>query len=288
MKQLYNTVAIPRFTYGAEVWYTYLHKPEGAKKMKGSVAITNKLCSIQCKVAISITGGLSSTAGNILDAHTFILPIDLLFCKLLFRAALHLCSLPSTHPLHPMLCSASCHNLRRHLSPIHHLLHLVNANPNEIEMITPSRRSPGYIPSFKSFIPPSKEDALPLVIITNATAPVHIYSDGSGYEGGIGASTLLYIKECLVKVLQVHLGSTLEHTVYKAEGIGLVLGLHLLNSLSCRLMHTTMLGTNSQAVILALSNQKSHSGQHILDTIHQSAEHLQAKQDCLINREDRQ
>jgi hypothetical protein len=46
IKQLYNTVAVPRFTYSAEVWYTYLYKPVGLKKTKGSVAITNKLQSI--------------------------------------------------------------------------------------------------------------------------------------------------------------------------------------------------------------------------------------------------
>jgi ribonuclease HI len=288
MKQLYNTVAVPRFTYGAEVWYTYLHKPVGSKKTKGSVAITNKLRSVQRKVAIAITGGLSSTAGDVLDIHAFILPIDLLFCKLLFRAALRLCSLPSTHPLRPFLRAASRRDLRRHLSPIHYLLRLINANPSDIESIPPSRRSPGYIPPFKSFIPPSKEDALPLAIISNATAPVRIYSDGSGIKGGIGASALLYIKDRLVKVLRVHLGSSLEHTVYEAEGVGLVLGLHLLNGLSHHLTQTTLLGTDSQAIISALNNQKSHSGQYILDAIHQSAEHLHAKQDQLFNREERQ
>ena len=87
-KQLYNTIAVPRFMYGAEVWYTYLHKPEGANKTRGSVVITKKLRLLQCKVVKAITGGLSSTAGDILDVHTYILPIDLLFCKLLFRAAL--------------------------------------------------------------------------------------------------------------------------------------------------------------------------------------------------------
>ena len=63
-KQLYNTVAVPRFTHGAEVWYTPLHRPAGAKNMRGSV--------------------------------------DLLFNKLLFRAALRLCSLPKAHPLNPI------------------------------------------------------------------------------------------------------------------------------------------------------------------------------------------
>ena len=69
-KQLCNTVALPRFTYSMEVWYTYLHKPEVASKIKGSMSITNKLRSVQHKVAISITGGLSTMAGDIMDVHT--------------------------------------------------------------------------------------------------------------------------------------------------------------------------------------------------------------------------
>jgi len=111
-KQLYNTVAVPRFTYGAEVWYMYLHKLEGANKTRGSVAVTNKLRSMQRKVAKAITGGLNSTAGDIMDVHAFILPVDLLFCKLLFRAALCLCSLPSTHPLHALVRSGTCRKIR--------------------------------------------------------------------------------------------------------------------------------------------------------------------------------
>jgi ribonuclease HI len=97
----------------------------------------------------------------------------------------------------------------------------------------------------------------------------------------------LYVKDHLVKVLCVHLGSSLEHMVYKAEGVGLLLGLHLLNGLSHQLTHTTILGTDSQAVICALCNQKSHARQYILNTIHQSAECLHAKQDWLINSEER-
>ena len=31
-KQLFNTVAVPKFMYGTEFWYTYLHKPESAYK----------------------------------------------------------------------------------------------------------------------------------------------------------------------------------------------------------------------------------------------------------------
>jgi ribonuclease HI len=114
-----------------------------------------------------------------------------------------------------------------------------------------------------------------------------VYSNGSGFEGGIGALALLYIKEHLVKVLRIHLGSALEHTVYEAEGVGLVMGLHPLNGLNRQLTQTTVMGTGSQAVIRALSNQNLHAGQYILDVIHNAAEQLNAKQDRLINREDR-
>ena len=97
----------------------------------------------------------------------------------------------------------------------------------------------------------------------------------------------MYIKERLVKVLHFHLGSALEHTVYEAEGVGLVMGLHLLNGLNHQLTQTTVMGTDSQVVIRALGNQKSHTGQYILDAIHNAAEQLHAKQDRLINCEDR-
>jgi hypothetical protein len=53
----------------------------------------------------------------------------------------------------------------------------------------------------------------------------------------------------------LHLGSAAEPTVYEAEGIGLLLGLHLLKGLSHQLTYATVLGTNNQAVIKALDNQ---------------------------------
>jgi ribonuclease HI len=286
-KQLYNTVAVPGFTYGAEVWYSFLHKPEHASKTKGSVAITNKLRSVQRKVAKVITGGLSTTAGDILDVHAYILPIDLLFCKLLFRVALWLCSLPSTHPLHSLVRMAASCKIKRHLSPLHRLMYFSHLSPKDIESISPVRRSPGYTPSFNITINPTKENALPSAILTNATVPIRVYSDGSGFEGGIGASALLFINNHLSKTLHYYLGTEREHTVYEAEGVGLAMGLHLLKGLSRQFTHSAALGTDSQALIKAFDNQQSHAGQYILDNVHQAVEQLHAKQDGLFNRVER-
>jgi hypothetical protein len=286
-KQLYNTVAVPRFSYGAEVWYTGIYKLPDSNKSKGSVSITNKLHSVQRKVATAIMGGLRTTAGDILYVHAYILPLDLLLNKLLFRAALRLCSLPKSHPLHAQLRSCSTQRAKWHLSPVHHLLRLARIDPKSIEVISPFRRSPGYAAPFSFSIPSSKDEALPLARLTETTAPVRIYSDGSGFEGGIGASALLYISDRLVKTLCFYLGTDKEHTVYEAEGVGLMMGLHLLKGLNIRLTHPTVLGSDSQAVIKPLDNQHSHSGQYILDNALDVAESLHRKQDGLINRAER-
>ncbi|KAF8218529.1 hypothetical protein L208DRAFT_1350502, partial [Tricholoma matsutake] len=54
-----------------------------------------------------ITGSLSTTAGDVLDIHANLLPIDLLYHKILFCAIICLASLPSSHPLHNHVHSAA-------------------------------------------------------------------------------------------------------------------------------------------------------------------------------------
>ena len=76
VRQLYNTVTIPTFTYAADVWYTGIHKPTKSIKNRESIAVTNKLVSVQRRVAKLITSSLSSTAGDIMDAHANLLPVD--------------------------------------------------------------------------------------------------------------------------------------------------------------------------------------------------------------------
>ena len=134
----------------------------------------------------------------------YILPVDLLFCKLLFCAMLRLCSLPIGHPLHPCIHTAARQKVKRHPSPLHHPINFMYLNPKDIETISPVRQSPGYNPAFKSVIPLSKEAALPLTNLTNSTIPVWVYSDGSGYEGGIGAAALLYINDHLARIIWVY------------------------------------------------------------------------------------
>ena len=165
-------------------------------------------------------------------------------------------------------------------------MNFAGLDPKDVETISPVRRSPGYNPVFKTVVPPLKEVAHPFAILTNESSPVQVYSDGSGYEGGIRASALLYINDCLARSLRFYLGTAQEHTIYEAEGVGLLLGLHLLHGLTRQPTHSIVLDTDSQAVIKALNNQYFHSGHYLLDAIHLAAEQLHAKQDGIINCEE--
>ncbi|KAF5374631.1 hypothetical protein D9615_008911 [Tricholomella constricta] len=118
-------------------------------------------------------------------------------------------------------------------------------------------------------------------------APVSVYCDGSGFEGGIGASAVLYVDKAERASLRYHLGPTTKHTVYEAEIVGLTLGLHLLTKLTRSLDDTTAIGSDSQATIKALNNQRPHPGHYLLDHVHSAAEKLHFTQDRLARADAR-
>lgn len=68
------------------------------------------------------------------------------------------------------------------------------------------------------------------------------------------------------KTIQYHLGSDRNHTVYKAEVIGLLLATELLRGE--RWARKISMGIDNQAAILALRVFKSGSGHYLMDCFH--------------------
>ncbi|KAF5384346.1 hypothetical protein D9615_003173 [Tricholomella constricta] len=287
IRQLYNTVAVPAFTYAADVWYTGVHDSPSGKKRLGSVAITKKLTPVQRRAAKLVTGSLSTTASDVLDAHTNLLPIDLLYHKILLRAAVRLASLPSTHPLHSPVRKAARRSVKRHRSPLHNLFSITGIDPTTVETVDASRRRPNYVPSFTTHIEGDKDSALTEANRIHRLAPTSVYCDGSGFEGGVGASAVLYVNGIEKASLKYHLGPIAKHTVYEAEIVGVTLALHLLTSTARSLPDITAIGSDSQATIKALRNQKSHPAHYLLDRVHTAAEKLHAKQDRIARADER-
>ena len=84
MRQLYVSVAAPKMSYVADVWYTLPHKAnEFSKRQRGSIRFTQKLHSAQRRVAITMLGAMRTTAGDVLNTHAFLPPPHLLFLKTL-------------------------------------------------------------------------------------------------------------------------------------------------------------------------------------------------------------
>lgn len=143
-----------------------------------------------------------------MDVHAHILPVDLLFHKVLYRAAARICTLPNMHPLYALARRAASKFVNLHRSPLHFLFHLTGLHPDDTETITPIRRPRSYEVPHTTHIEGSKEDALCVAQQINDTATVRVYVDGSGYKNGIGASAVMYEGARVIVVRRYHLGSS--------------------------------------------------------------------------------
>ena len=88
MSQLYLSVALPKITYGLDVWYTPPSKPTGYTKNTGSVGALHNLQKAQQLATTAITGTLRSAPTDLLDAHAGLLPMELALRKACHRALL--------------------------------------------------------------------------------------------------------------------------------------------------------------------------------------------------------
>lgn len=275
MRQLYISIAIPKMSYAADVWYTLPHKPnENAKKRFGAIRFTQRLVSTQRRATTNILGAMRTTAGDTLDVHAFIPPPHLLFLKALTRSAIRLISLPENHPLHKPVQRAAKRQVKRHKSPLHLLFHTTGVRPKNFEQILPARRRRNYNPLAEFHI---DDDRTIAIENANATQGLTIYTDGSGIENMIGAAAVVTHNGTTLETLRYKLGSDLEHTVYEGEIFAVILALHILTKVPFRLRKVTI-GLDNQAVIYGLQNHKTKPSHYLLDRVHDLLEDLQVAQ----------
>lgn len=275
MRQLYTAIAIPKMSYAAEVWFTLPHKANStSKKRLGSVKFTQKLQSAQRRAVITMLGAMRTTAGDVLNAHAFLPPPHLLFQKTLIRSATRLVTLPESHPLHKPVQQAVKRQTKRHRSPLHLLLATIKVKPNNYETILTVRRRRNYNMLGEVHIDEDRETAIANANRITGTA---VYTDGSGHDKKIGAAAVLFKNGRVLKSLKYFLGPETEHTVYEAEAVAVTLAIHILTGMKKKLKKVTI-GTDNQAVLLGMQNQKSKPGHHLMDKIHDALEDFQVTQ----------
>ncbi|GBE85287.1 hypothetical protein SCP_0704740 [Sparassis crispa] len=216
---------------------------------------------------------MKSTAGDMLDAHANLLPFPLLVDKHCHRAALHLCTLPPSHPLHVHVKRASAHLVKHHRSPLHNLLHTYQLHPDDIEMIVAARFPPSWSPPFQMSIAASKSDALKEEADWAGRQGLWIYTDRSDIDGGVGAAAVLYRQgHANPKVLHFHLGKSTEHTVYEAEDVGLILGVKLIYEEF--VIYKASCAADNKAAVEATQLRHSAPSHYLLDMLHKDINRL--------------
>ena len=96
-------VAIPKMTYTIDIWYTLPMKKVGQRRSTGSVGVLYQMIKLQRLASLAIVGGMKSTLTDLLDVHAGLLPVKLMLLCICHRATVRLCTLPDTHPLHPLV-----------------------------------------------------------------------------------------------------------------------------------------------------------------------------------------
>lgn len=212
IRQLYKSKALTRMLYAADVVLVPRNK-RGKGEIAKQSQIVRKLTSIQRQAALMISGAMKTTASDILDIHSALLPMNLEIERQRQRAAVRLTTLSDTHPLASRIHSAARNSRRRrHFSPLHDLMHAYQLKPKRIEKKKAVRFAAEWDPYLEIRIFEDEDEARKA--LQEDDADVKVFSDGSGYKGGVGAAAVMYEEEEETQTLRFRLGSEDDHEVY--------------------------------------------------------------------------
>ena len=260
-RRIYIGIAIPRILYAIDVWGIRLKRDASTHTAGKITEGNNKLTAVQRAGTLAITGGLRTSPTDALDAHAHVLPLHLEIEKHLFRAAIRIATLSPQHPLHKPAKSCANRKIKRHRSPLHELMQIFDIKPNLLETITTTGGNPAtrHKRPFKMDTASSKEASVKADEEGKET--IKVYLDGSAQNGKVGAAAVLIRPGKETRKLHYHLGTTDQHTVFEAELVGLILGLHLIKTEKTRTSYA--LGADNQAALTAVATPSNRSGHYL-------------------------
>ena len=137
MRQLYLAVALPKITYGIDIWYTPPTKPAGHTRNTGSAGALRNLQKAQRIATLAITGTLRTSPNDYVDIHANTYPMEFALLKACHNATVRSLTLPDTHPLHQVILKAKRFPPRKHASPMDKLIKLFSYRHMKTETIQP-------------------------------------------------------------------------------------------------------------------------------------------------------
>jgi ribonuclease HI len=264
-RQLFQTVVVPRMEYALPVWYRPVMEREHARR-GGTVWIAKVLGKVQRQACKLITGSLRTTATDTQNYHANIAPIHLRLNRSVYNATARLAALPASNPIRGTFARCRCIP-RLHRSPIHHLIAAFPIFRNDFETIDPLRRfSPLPESALTTSTAPDKDAARSEMDRIVAKGGFCVFTDGSGYEGGVGAAAVAMKNGVVGEHRQKYLGTDGEHTVFESEVCGAILALDIIAG-TPRLTEADVF-IDCQPAIAALASPKAQPGQYLLAAFH--------------------
>ncbi|KAL5640019.1 hypothetical protein ACGC1H_007352 [Rhizoctonia solani] len=257
-RRLYLSIAVPRFTYAADVWFTPVTATPGSRK-SGSVGFTNCLARIQSTAARAILGAMRSTPVTSLDAHLNLLPMHLLMNEACQRAAIRLAAVHPSHPLHRAVAKCAI-GRRKYPPPLQNILRFAGVNPPNFEQRPPNRRSlpstlPEPLPNRASATRSAWADSAHLQVFTDATAS----------RFGTAAAAVLWESGGRELRTGLRLGDSSSLSILDAEIAGILLAVHLVGMVQeDTIVDDVSIFTDSQAAISCINNHAQGASTQLL------------------------
>ena len=179
------------------------------------------------------------------------------------------------HPLHKPIRKCASRETKRHKSTLHDLIQAFNIKPNSLETLPTTGGNPAtrHKRPFKLTVASDKKASV--AADEEGRENIKVYSDGSAQDGKVGAAAVLIQQGKETRTLHYHLGTTEHHTVFEAELVGLLLGLHLIKTEKTRTSYA--LGADNQAALTAVATPETRSGHYLAEIFLSTAFNLRKR-----------
>ncbi|KAF8804567.1 hypothetical protein BYT27DRAFT_7106622, partial [Phlegmacium glaucopus] len=154
---------------------------------------------------------------------------------------------------------------KKHHTPLHEVMYRFKLKPELMQKIAAMRQGPKWKPAMAIRIADNKDIAKEED--RTDIARIKVYSDGSGLEGQVGVAAVLYHDGILRSSRRLKLGSLKHHTVFKGEGVGMILRLELIRE-EQRVSGRVPMGVDNTAAIITMQAIKPSPSHHIWDLFH--------------------
>ncbi|CUA67582.1 putative RNA-directed DNA polymerase from transposon BS [Rhizoctonia solani] len=246
-RRLYSSIAIPRFTYAADVWYTPVTAGPGKRKT-GSAGFASRLARIQSSAARAILGAMRSTPVASLDAHLDLLPMHILLNEACQRAAIRLAATPPGHPLHKAV--------------------FTDVKPTDFEQWPLGRRP---LPSVQPEHYPDRLTAA--AHAWSDQAHLLVFADAAVSRAGVAVGAVLWETGGREVKTGFRLGEPGSHTSLDAELAGILLAAHLVSTVQENtIVEDVTIYTDSQAAISCINGHTQGASNELLKATRRAIE----------------